>query len=1558
MHSLKNKLLSLLLALAMLLPLGAVALPASAAERKATSPEDYDALLVKDGLVGWFDAYDAASPLVDLETGKWHSRVGDGVATLATPSYWKAMPGGGIGFEMTSYEEWKRMAGKVGLEMGIDNLPSGDFTVEFVARLRGITDSRGETLYHTTELNGNRYGLYNEEQSPWAFGGLYFMQFMPSKAETGASLHARGIYKSGGRYKDTSNGANGVVGGFQLLEDAKLGHVLSLSMTFDHKGREEGATYDRVTYEWSRNGLSAYVFDNTTTSWGAGKVYLPNQNEAFRLMYDFPGTVYAVRIYDRVLTKEEQQRNYFADLCRSLKIDVEGVSELPDTVAAELFAYATNYSTASSKEEIDLLRAAVKGISAGSGEFSDPEGEEYDALLVKDGLVGWYDAFDPQNGTVNLTMGLWHSRVGEGKARLTAPSRWREYEGGGIGYDMIGFSSWNTTAGKVGIDMGIENLPKGDFTVEYLMNLRGVQDEEGNTLFQKRELAGNQYGLYHGAVSSWAFGVLHFMQFLPSFEQYGASMRARGMYNYHAGYDQTGVANCVGDASIGESVLQTPTAFGATYRRSPGSDYDRVHFDWYRNGEKFYEFDNYSNTNSVSHFAYDNEKGRFRLMYDIAGTVYTVRVYDRVLTEEERRQNYFSDFCRMNGLGVFGVLDLSEGDRRELFSQVARYPLTASSAEREEVKALLRFFVDGNADVAEKTVSFAGISVRLDSPGIRFAYRVDEALLALLETRYKVTLGGVFALDAGDAPLTFSYENGVITPSLGECLTVYRTRDGFSSFAWIEDGVGERTFAITSLFGGALDNPQAFAVGMTTAAFLILEDEKGEVEILTFDGVGETFGRNTTLTDAVDHFVNAYEGGAVGGFTYNENETLRGILTRMGREVGTYLPGRDAERQHVYYVDPEAESGGNGTEDAPFQSIADAFLAAEELLSDTPSVAVTVYLADGVHRTSRTLTLEGEGARAEDAYFTVIGSEKAVVTGNREIQNHFTPVGDTGYYVTQLEKVNGEYPDFRYLYVDGEIATLAHQGYHRYADAVENGDLPFMLKGVVNDPANPAYAPKMYLDADAFLGMTEEEIVGTEVHMEIEWEFKVMKITGVDFSDRKYDDRVAVYFDEAAYREVVTTFLHFNDRYYWLENNLAFLDEPGEYYYDKETGKLYYYPIFPIEYHSFEYPTVEQVFAFYDMDHVTFRGFTVTGCDNKLIESLGYYDGGQAGMADVNTPTQAAIFGKQMDDPVFWLMHITEVAGDGISLRGLIRGAAIESCHISHVGSSAIRIGHGNATSGAQNGFEDSVIRNNLLEDSARFIRQSVALYVTIARDVKILHNSIHDTSYSGISIGWKWDSSNLPYESPSYNLKRVEIAYNLIEGMMSDMSDGGGIYTLGGNAEWGHTELFNSMHHNYVIVDDNTGAGKGRFMALYHDGASSNWHSYSNTVRTAFPHNPGLGAFYVQIGSSDPSTQQTHNLLVEENYFINADYEVPVMISGKWRYQDQNGNGRYDEDEEYFTDEEEFIRDVVFWDHVREEFNVIQRNNFCFQTEDSAFDACWEVMWEAGSPLDPEAGK
>jgi hypothetical protein len=102
-------------------------------------------------------------------------------------------------------------------------------------------------------------------------------------------------------------------------------------------------------------------------------------------------------------------------------------------------------------------------------------------------------------------------------------------------------------------------------------------------------------------------------------------------------------------------------------------------------------------------------------------------------------------------------------------------------------------------------------------------------------------------------------------------------------------------------------------------------------------------------------------------------------------------------------------------------------------------------------------------------------------------------------------------------------------------------------------------------------------------------------------------------------------------------------------------------------------------------------------------------------------------------------------------------------------------------------------------------------------------------------------------------------------------MSDGGGIYTLGGNVKISHSAVMNTMHDNYVIEDEDTCPEDGFFASLYHDGASSNWHTYNNVVI----HNPdrvnGSGRIYLQqlckpfVGSTEG--QAAWHILSENNY-------------------------------------------------------------------------------------------
>ena len=101
-----KRLMSLFLALSLLV---SVFLPTGvAAKTEEIYPEDYDALLVTDGLVGWFDAYDPENGTVDLQNGVWESRVGRGIALIETPDEWWASPlGTALRARSASIWAWK-----------------------------------------------------------------------------------------------------------------------------------------------------------------------------------------------------------------------------------------------------------------------------------------------------------------------------------------------------------------------------------------------------------------------------------------------------------------------------------------------------------------------------------------------------------------------------------------------------------------------------------------------------------------------------------------------------------------------------------------------------------------------------------------------------------------------------------------------------------------------------------------------------------------------------------------------------------------------------------------------------------------------------------------------------------------------------------------------------------------------------------------------------------------------------------------------------------------------------------------------------------------------------------------------------------------------------------------------------------------------------------------------------------------------------------------------------------------------------------------------------------
>ncbi|MNI52314.1 hypothetical protein D3C73_1070820 [compost metagenome] len=84
-------------------------------------------------------------------------------------------------------------------------------------------------------------------------------------------------------------------------------------------------------------------------------------------------------------------------------------------------------------------------------------------------------------------------------------------------------------------------------------------------------------------------------------------------------------------------------------------------------------------------------------------------------------------------------------------------------------------------------------------------------------------------------------------------------------------------------------------------------------------------------------------------------------------------------------------------------------------------------------------------------------------------------------------------------------------------------------------------------------------------------------------------------------------------------------------------------------------------------------------------------------------------------------------------------------------------------------------IHNNVVYDVAKEYWGSVGITGFYVDSLVIENNEVFGIPYSGISVGWGW-GGHLDSETSRNNIIRA----NHVSHMMSSMSDGGGIYTLG----------------------------------------------------------------------------------------------------------------------------------------------------------------------------------
>ncbi|MCQ2386548.1 MAG: hypothetical protein MJ078_07765, partial [Clostridia bacterium] len=296
----------------------------------------------------------------------------------------------------------------------------------------------------------------------------------------------------------------------------------------------------------------------------------------------------------------------------------------------------------------------------------------------------------------------------------------------GVGYSLTfdpfkavnggGATNTSDVSGKVGLDLGASNLPDGDYTLEMIWEAKGLVEADGKTSYSSGG-AWTFYGFCIGLMKAWSFPVpngtnnsqTYVVRWLPTSGGIGDYSH---YFSDYALNNQSG-----GKQAVCSSVSYVPQIINYTLKMdvTDNGGTKTARFTSYRNGiaatkiaEGVYGTCQLDNANTYTTY-YGNEGNSsplFRLMYNYPGTVYSVRVYNRILTEEEAAQNHLSDVVACYRLNLSRYFNLSEEQKAAvlplLADAVKDVPLTDANssdyaAKRKAVKASIDALLTGNS---------------------------------------------------------------------------------------------------------------------------------------------------------------------------------------------------------------------------------------------------------------------------------------------------------------------------------------------------------------------------------------------------------------------------------------------------------------------------------------------------------------------------------------------------------------------------------------------------------------------------------------------------------------------------------------------------------------------------------------------------------------------------------------------------------------------------------------------------------------------------------------------
>ena len=521
-----------------------------------------------------------------------------------------------------------------------------------------------------------------------------------------------------------------------------------------------------------------------------------------------------------------------------------------------------------------------------------------------------------------------------------------------------------------------------------------------------------------------------------------------------------------------------------------------------------------------------------------------------------------------------------------------------------------------------------------------------------------------------------------------------------------------------------------------------------------------------------------------------------------------------------YFVGPTGKDTNPGTRAKPFATLERARDEIRKLkLAGPLSKPVQVLLRAGVYELPQTFQLgpEDSGAASTPVVYRAYGKEKATLSGGRTVSDWQPYKGrilkaDMG--IQGLKDVS-----FRQLFCDSKRQVLARYPNFDSGNPVTggwlyvDGDLIPMYKNIENESRRT-----FQYKAGDFHQWSLPGEVEVMVFPRYNWWNSLVSISSIDRSNR-----VITLAENAAFS------IRPNDRYYF-QNALQELDSPGEWYLDRKSGTLYFWPPADVSSVRVCVPALQTLIMMKGAQFVSFRGLILECADGTAVI-----------LEDCD---HCLIAGSTIRNVGSRAIRYLEA---GISILGGTHNGAIGN-DIYEVGGAGISLSGGNRETLAP---AENYADNNWIHHTGVYCKQGVGVNINGVGN-RISHNLIHDCP----SFGILWNGNDHVIE------------FNHVHHIALETDDGGAIYCF--QVDW--TKRGTEIRYNFVHDVIGFGQTDGKWTrphmnwGIYLDDGTCGTHVFGNIVARTV-----TGGVHVHGGRDN---------MIENNILLDAT-ETQMIYNG-----------------------------------------------------------------------------